>query len=200
MPDEAALPTRAALSRRAVVGAAAWSLPVIALSTATPAYAASGAPQVLDADGVVLDFTDPQWSSEFTLAGQLVLSPAAPAPVDVTMTITWQGTGANLGAEGLWVYGGGTPPIEAGITGWTYLQGGPDNELHTTVVLSASAPTGTTAIPTVSIYEGDTTKPIMYGAETPNGGTAFWDGIITIRFSAAGYADAVLTAPYVQPV
>lgn len=198
MPDETALPTRSHLSRRTVIGAAAWSLPVIALSAAAPAHAASFG--VIDADGVVLDFTDPQWSSEFTLSGQLVLSPAAPAPVDVTMTITWQGTGANAGAEGLWVYGGGTPPIEAGITGWTYLQGGPDNGLHTTVVLSASAPTGTTAIPTVSIYEGDTAKPIMYGAETPNGGTAFWDGIITIRFSAPGYPDAVLTAPYVQPV
>ncbi len=40
----------------------------------------------------------------------------------------------------------------------------------------------------------------MFGAETPNGGTSFWDGIISIRFSAAGYADAVLTVPYTQTV
>jgi hypothetical protein len=181
-----------------VIGAAAWSVPVVALTVAAPAQAASGG--VLDASGVVLAFSAPQWSSEFTLTGQLVLSPAAPTPTDVTMTITWQGTGANAGAQGLYVYGGGTPPVEAGITGWTYVQGGPDNLLHPVVVLSASAAAGTASIPTVSIYDGDTALPIMYGAETPNGGTSFWDGIITVRFSAPGYVDAVLTVPYTQTV
>ncbi|MGW9156308.1 MULTISPECIES: hypothetical protein [unclassified Microbacterium] len=198
MLDEPSLPARPAISRRTVIGAAAWSVPVVALTVATPAHAASGG--ALDATGVVLTFTGPQWSSEFTLSGQLVLSPAAPAPTDVTATITWQGTGDNAGAQGMYVYGGGTPPIDAGVTGWTYLQGAPDNQLHPTVVLGNSAAAGTTSIPTVSIYDGDTSKPIMYGAETPNGGSAFWDGIITIRFSAAGYADAVLTVPYTQTV
>jgi len=198
VPEQSPVPARSALSRRTVIGAAAWAVPVVAVTVAAPAHAASGG--ALDASGVVLTFTGPQWSSEFTLTGQLALSPAAPAPTDVTMTITWQGTGANAGAQGLYIYGGGTPPIEAGVTGWTYLQGAPDNQLHTTVILSASAPAGTTSIPTVSIYDGDTSLPIMYGAETPNGGSSFWDGIITIRFAAPGYVDAVMTVPYTQVV
>ncbi|MFK3679387.1 hypothetical protein ACI2IP_16825 [Microbacterium sp. NPDC090218] len=198
MPENHPLPARSAISRRTVIGAAAWSVPVVALTVAAPAHAASGG--VLDASGVVLAFSAPQWSSEFTLSGQLALSPAAPASTDVTMTISWQGTGANAGAQGLYVYGGGTPPIQAGITGWTYLQGAPDNQLHTTVVLRSTVAAGTPSIPTVSIYDGDTTKPIMYGAETPDGGSSFWDGIITIRFSAPDYTDAVLTIPYTQTV
>lgn len=41
--DVLTAPPRRTLSRRAVIGAAAWSVPLIALGTATPAFAASGA-------------------------------------------------------------------------------------------------------------------------------------------------------------
>lgn len=198
MPDERPLPARPTISRRTVIGAAAWSVPVIALTAATPAQAASGG--AIDATGVVLAFTGPQWSSEFTLSGQLALSPAPAAPTQVTATISWQGTGANSGAQGLYLYDGGSPSQDGGISGWTLLQGAADDQLYSVFVFSTVIAAGTLTVPTVSTYLADPEAAFMFGAETPNGGTSFWDGIITIRFSAAGYADAVLTVPYTQTV
>ncbi|MEU4016037.1 hypothetical protein AB0E56_12330 [Microbacterium sp. NPDC028030] len=119
MSEDRALAERSAISRRTLLGAAAWSVPVVALTVAAPARAASGG--LLDADEVVLTFTGPQWSSEFALSGQLSMSPAASSPTDVTATITWQGTGANAGAEGLYLYKGNIPGGDAGIIGWTVL-------------------------------------------------------------------------------
>ncbi|QNA92467.1 MULTISPECIES: hypothetical protein [unclassified Microbacterium] len=198
MSEDRALAERSPISRRTLIGAAVWSVPVIALAVAAPAHAASGG--ALDASGVVLTFTGPQWSSEFALSGQLSLSPVPSSPVDVTATITWQGTGANAGAEGLYLYKGNIPGGDAGIIGWTLRQGAPDDQLHRTFVFGTIVAAGTAAVPTVSSYDGDTTSAFMFGAETPNGGSAFWDGIITIRFSAPGFADAVLATPYVQDV
>ncbi|MBT2494343.1 hypothetical protein J7E45_01880 [Microbacterium sp. ISL-59] len=198
MLDERPLPARPPISRRTVIGAAAWSVPVIALTVATPAHAASGG--AIDASGVALAFTGPQWSSTFTLSGQLALSPATAAPTQVTATITWQGTGANAGAQGLYLYDGGSPTQDGGISGWTILQGAADDQLYNTFVFGAIVAAGTATVPTVSTYLGDQDEGFMYGAETPNAGSAFWDGIITIRFSAPEYADAVLTVPYTQTV
>ena len=199
MPEELAASSRSPISRRTVIGAAAWSVPVVALTVATPAHAASGA-GALNATGVVLSFTDPQWSSEFRLSGQLALAPAAAAAVDVTATITWQGTGGNSAAQGLYMYQGIVPGAETGIPGWTVVQGAADDQLYTTFVLRSTVAAGSASVPTVSLYDGVTTKPIMYGAETWVGADSFWDGIITIRFSAPGYADAVVEAPYTMVV
>ncbi|MFB8190309.1 hypothetical protein ACFC14_13345 [Microbacterium sp. NPDC055988] len=198
MLDEPPLAARPAISRRTVIGAAVWSVPVVALIVATPAHAASGG--VIDASGVALAFTGPQWSSTFTLSGQLALSPETATPTQVTATITWQGTGANEGAQGLYLYDGGSPAQDGGISGWTTLQGAADDQLYSAFVFGTTVAAGTATVPTVSTYLGDPSEGFMFGAETQNGGSAFWDGIITIRFSAPGYADAVLTVPYTQTV
>ncbi|WEK60746.1 MAG: hypothetical protein P0Y60_15805 [Candidatus Microbacterium colombiense] len=202
MPEEITVPIRSSstgrsgLSRRAVVGAAVWSVPVLAVAVATPMHAASAA--AIDASGVVLSFPDAggSGSSELTLSGQLVLSSATTAPTAVTVTFTWQGTGANAASQGIWVYGG----ANEGILGWTFVLGAPDDGLYSTVVLQTSLATGTTQVPVVSRYDGDTARAILYGEETAVGPVTHYDGIYTIRFSAPGYADAVLTVPYNRPV
>lgn len=198
MHHEEPRPHRVAVSRRSVIGAAAWSVPVIALTVASPAHAASAG--TIDASGVGLSFTGPEVSSEFTLTGQLRFSPTPSAPTDVTATITWQGTGSNAGAEGLYLYKGNIPGGDAGILGWTVVQGAADDQLHTTFVFRTTLAAGVAQVATVSSYDGSTSSAFMFGAETRVGADTFWDGIITIRFSAPGYTDAVLTVPYTQVV
>ena len=190
--NHAAQPTR-----RTVLALAAWSAPVIATALAVPLSAASTV-GAIDAAGVELVFTGPEFSSEFRLSGQLSFPQAPAAATIVSATVTWQGTGSNSGAQGLYLYKGNIAGGDAGIVGWATVQGAADDQLHPTFVFQASLGTGETQLPVVSSYDGSTLNPIMYGAETPSGGTSFWDGIITIRFSAPGYADAVLTVPYVQ--
>lgn len=194
MTDESA--TRAPLSRRTLLRATAWSVPVIAATVAAPAQAASL--PAIDATGVALTFTGPEFSSEFRLNGQVALPSAPATAVLVSATITWEGTGGNAGAEGLYLYRGNIVGGDAGILGWNLTQGAADDSLHTTFVFQTTLPAGTSQATTVSSYDGSTLSGFMYGAETPNGGSAFWDGIVTIRFSATGYSDAVLTVPYVQ--
>ena len=199
MPEETVVPapySSTMLSRRAVIGAAAWSVPVLAVAMAVPAYAASG--DTIDASGVVLTFTGPEWSSEFRLSGQLALSSAPVETTTVSATITWQGSGANSGAQGLYLYKGNIPGGDAGILGWNLVQGAADDSLHDTYVFHAAVAAGTAEVPTISSYDGSTANGFMFGAETAQAGATFWDGTITIRFSAPGYTDAVLTVPYVQ--
>ncbi|MFD6699893.1 MULTISPECIES: hypothetical protein [unclassified Microbacterium] len=196
MTDYPARDDRSTLSRRTVLRAAAWSTPVVAAAVAVPLSAASvGA---IDASGVSLTFTGPQWSSEFRLSGVLQLPQAAPTATTVSATITWQGTGSNSAAQGLYLYKGNIPGGDAGIVGWTTTTGAPDDQLHSTFVFETVVVAGSSQTPVVSSYDGSTANGFMYGAETPNNGTAFWDGVITVRFSASGLADAVLTVPYVQ--
>ena len=96
------------------------------------------------------------------------------------------------------LYKGNIPGGDAGIVGWTTTTGAPDDQLHSTFVFEKALGAGSSQTPVVSSYDGSTANGFMYGAETPHGGSAYWDGVITIRFSAPGYADAVLTAAYVQ--
>ncbi|MDP3950496.1 hypothetical protein [Microbacterium sp.] len=187
-----------AISRRTALAAAAWSVPIVAAAVAVPAHAASG--DTIDATGVTLTFTGPQWSSEFRLSGQLTLSSPATAATTVTATVTWQGTGSNTGAEGLYLYKGNIPGGDAGIVGWTTVQGAADDQLHTTFAFQTSPGAGTTQVLTTSSYDGETMNGFMYGAETQIGASTFWDGTITIRFSSPGYTDAVLVVPYVQMI
>ncbi|MBS1898884.1 MAG: hypothetical protein JSS88_16240 [Actinobacteria bacterium] len=195
-PSSRALPSARALPRRSVLRAAAWGAPVIAAAVAAPLSAASGG--ALDASGVVLTFTGPQWSSEFRLSGALRLPAPASASTTVSATITWQGTGSNSAAQGLYLYKGNIVGGDAGIVGWTTTTGAADDQLHSTFVFETVIGAGSTQTPVVSSYDGSTANGFMYGAETPHDGTAYWDGVITIRFSAPGFTDAVLTVPYVQ--
>lgn len=192
MTENSAQPTR-----RTLLTAAAWSVPMVAAAVAVPLSAASTL-AAIDDSAVALTFTGPEFSSEFRLSGQLAFPSAPAASTVVSATVTWQGTGSNSGAQGLYLYKGNIPGGDAGIIGWTTVQGAADDQLHTTFVFQTTLAAGSTQVPVVSSYDGSTLNPIMFGAETPNGGTSFWDGVITIRFSAPGYADAVLTVPYVQ--
>ncbi|WP_223623551.1 hypothetical protein [Microbacterium sp. EST19A] len=200
MTDDAAARTR--VSRRTLLGAAAWSVPVVAVAVATPLHAASQL--AIDASGVVLEFTDTDiangagGSSTFRLSGQVAL-PAAPASaVPMSATITWQGTGANAGSTGLYLYSNATPTTAGRIDGWTLVQGAADDSLHDTYIFQTTLAGGVAQATTVSRYDDDPSQGFMYGAETAVGGL-FYDGIITIRFSAPGYTDAVLTVPFDQP-
>ncbi|SDM14926.1 hypothetical protein [Microbacterium azadirachtae] len=196
MTDAPARTDRSPLSRRGVLRAAAWSTPVVVAAVAVPFSAASGG--TIDASGVALTFTGPQWSSEFRLSGVLRLSQAVPTATTVSATITWQGTGSNSAAQGLYLYKGNVPGGDAGIVGWATTTGAPDDQLHSVFVFQTVIGAGNSQTPVVSSYDGSTANGFMYGAETPNNGSAFWDGVITIRFTALGFADAVLTVPYVQ--
>lgn len=191
---------RTPLSRRTLLGAAAWSVPVIAISVATPAFAASLA--ALDASGVGLTFTDlvadgGSGSSTFRLSGQVALPAASTSAVTVSATITWEGTGANAGSSGLYLYANPTPGMEGRIGGWTLVQGAADDAIHETYIFQTTLSAGMTQATTVSTYEGRTDFGFMYGVESSSSPTSY-DGIITIRFSAPGYSDAMLTVPYVQ--
>lgn len=194
MTDDSA--ARTPLSRRTLLGAAAWSVPVIAATVAAPAHAASL--PAIDATGVALTFTGPEFSSEFRLSGQVAVPTVPTSPVTVSATFTWEGTGSNSGAAGMYLYKGNIPGGDAGILGWTLVQGAADDTLHQTYVFQTALAAGVGQATTVSSYDGNTLSGFMYGAETPSGGSAFWDGIISVRFSAVGYSDAVLTVPYVQ--
>lgn len=202
MPEESVVPapsSHTSLSRRTVLTAGAWSIPVVAAAVAVPLHAASEA-LALDASGVVWSFPDAtgplvSGSSELVLSGQVVFSAPPVSATDVTVTFTWQGVGANADADGIWVYGGDN----GGLDGWTFVLGAPDDGLYPVVALQTTAAAGTAQVPVVSRYDGETTKAIMYGEETPVGGGAEYDGVYTIRFSAPGYADAVLTVPYTRP-
>ena len=196
MTDAPAPSSRSTLSRRTVLRTAAWSAPVVVAAVAIPFSAASVA--AIDATGVSLTFTGPQWSSEFRLSGALQLPQTAPTATTVSATVTWQGTGSHAAAQGLYLYKGNIPGGDAGIVGWTTVTGAPDDQLHQTFVFETIVPAGASQAPVVSSYDGSTANGFMYGAETPDNGSAFWDGVITIRFSAPGFADAVLTVPYVQ--
>ncbi|GGM58240.1 hypothetical protein GCM10010489_32340 [Microbacterium saperdae] len=183
-----------------MLSAGAWSIPVVAAAVAVPLHAASAAAGAIDASGVVWNFPDAtgantSGSSELVLTGQVAFSTPTTSDTDVTATFTWQGTGANAGSDGIWVYSGDN----GGLDGWTFVQGAPDNGLHAIVSFQTSVVAGTAQVPVVSRYDGLTTKAIMYGEETPVGGNAEYDGVYTIRFSAPGYTDGVLTVPYTRP-
>lgn len=198
MPEETVVPapsSRPSLSRRTVLSAGAWSIPVVAAAVAVPLHAASVAGGAIDASGVVLTFPDANagGSSELSLSGQIVFSSATTAPTNVTVTFTWQGTGDNAGTDGIWVYA-----PDSAIDGWTFVQGAPDDGLYPAVILQTSVAAGATQVPVVSRRLGSTANAIMYGEETPIGGFAAYDGVYTIRFSAPGYSDDVLTVPYTQ--
>lgn len=197
MTDDSA--ARAPLSRRTLLGAAAWSVPVIAATVAAPLAAASVA--AIDATGVVLTFTDElgSGSSEFRLSGQVALPAAPPSSVTLSATITWEGTGANAGATGLYLYSNATPSTAGSILGWTLVQGAADDALHQTFIFQTTLAAGVAQATTVSSYDGNTQNGFMFGAETIIGGFPEYDGIITIRFSAPGYTDGVVTVPYTRP-
>lgn len=197
MPEESVVPapsSRASLSRRTVLSAGAWSIPVVAAAVAVPLHAASVAAGAIDASGVVLTFTVPGISSDIAVSGQIVLSSPTTSPTAVTVTFTWTGTGGNLGSEGIWVYGGDN----GGLDGWTFLQGAPDDGLYPAVILQTSVAAGTSQVPVVSRYNGGNTEAIMYGKETVVGGGAEYEGEYTVRFSAPGYTDAEIVVPYTQ--
>ncbi|CAH0173848.1 hypothetical protein SRABI76_01351 [Microbacterium oxydans] len=197
MTDDSA--TRTSLSRRTLLGAAAWSVPVIATAVAAPLAAASVA--ALDASGVVITFTDEfgSGSSEFRLSGQVALPAPSASPVTVSATITWAGTGANSGSTGLYLYASAVPSEAGSILGWTLVQGAADDAAHETYIFQTTVPTGVTQATTVSSYGGSTLNGFMFGVESFVGGTLEYDGIITIRFSAPGYGDGVVTVPYTRP-
>lgn len=191
-------PARTPLSRRTVLGAAAWSVPVLAAAVAVPAQAASL--PAIDASGVALTLTLPESSSEFRMSGQVALASASASPTTVSATVTWEGTGANAGARGLYLYRGNTPGGDGGIIGWTLVQGAADDTAHDTYIFQTTIAAGVTQASTVSSYDGSTIAAFMYGVETATGPSSAYDGIVSIRFSAPGYTDAVITLPYVQPL
>ncbi|MHC9046618.1 hypothetical protein ACYX8G_18700 [Microbacterium saperdae] len=197
MSEESLVPaasSRSSLSRRTVLSAGAWSIPVVAAAVAVPLHAASAAAGAIDADGVVLTFTVPTISSDIAVSGQIVLSPPTASPTAVTVTFTWIGTGDNVGTDEIWVYGGDN----GGLDGWTFVQGAPNDGKYPAVVLQTSVAAGTSQVPVVSRYNGGNTEAIMYGEETPVGGSAEYEGEYTVRFSAPGYTDAVIVVPYTQ--
>ncbi|MCK2037748.1 hypothetical protein KZC51_16590 [Microbacterium sp. SSW1-49] len=196
MTEESVVPaSRASLSRRTVLSAGAWSIPVVAAAVAVPLHAASVATGAINADGVVLTFPDANLggSSELSLSGQITFSSATTAPTNVTVTFTWAGAGDNAGTDGIWVYA-----PDSTIDGWTFVQGAPNDGLYPAVILQTTVATGTTQVPVVSRRLGSTSNAIMYGEETPIGGFAAYDGAYTIRFSAPGYTDAEIVVPYTQ--
>lgn len=198
MPEETVTPapsSRSGLSRRTVLSAAAWSVPVVAAAAAVPMHAASGAGAAIDTDGLVLAFPDANvsGSSELALSGQIVLSSPTTAATTVTVTFTWQGTGSNAGTDEIWVYG-----PDSSIDGWTFVQGAANDEKYTAVILQTTVAAGTTQVPVVSRRQGNTANGIMYGEETPIGGFFAYDGEYTIRFTAPGYTEGVRVVPYTQ--
>lgn len=71
-------------SRRAIVRGAAWSVPVVSLAVAAPAFAASGATSTLSSGGQAVKWSD---SKTKHVSWDLVLT-NGPVPID-TITITF---------------------------------------------------------------------------------------------------------------
>lgn len=189
---------RASLTRRTVLGAAGWTVPALALAVAVPAHAASGG-AAIDASNVALTFSDPGGSSEFILSGFVALSAAPTAPVTVTATFTFVGTGPNTN-EGLYLYGADNSGFGGSIPGWAIVLGAADDQLYPAIAFQTTLSTGQTQVPIISSYGGSTSASFMLGADTLSGGDLFYDGVLSVRFSAPGYDDVVLSRAFTPSV